>query len=382
MIRNCNKVGGIGDTSGGHVESTGSTPRRRRHIPSPSGSKKKARPVEDTNFKTTARSVKVQELPRREAPNRNIDVGGSAKSDTEIGFVPVYGTPEAIPRENGLAMVVSETPTKSDLMEIPTPSFSLRLTLMQIPSMPRATPITEKHSANNEPTESADEDLGVIDVTIMLTDETIEACKGPMNGFFPVISQKLGEGKNCVAGVLLKDLAAYVDNNGPFNGDCYDCGYEQVNGKQPNTWDFGVYVLKWMQMWDPKSLGVEVPPLPEWDNDELRQFRKELVMDMLYCAENESNDSLEEAIKLSQRRVENRGKKIHLKDSWTNPRTKSLVRRAERAPKGKQRMATGTHGGGDMPPAPRPRPRPVPVTGNGGPVHVGDTDIRGYSRII
>ncbi|MED6127209.1 hypothetical protein PIB30_085855 [Stylosanthes scabra] len=152
--------------------------------------------------------------------------------------------------------------------------------------------------------------------TMMLTDENIEACKGPKKGFFPVISQKLGEGKNWYnaeiarkreywlfpvcknehwwlyvlhrrtenlwvldsmytepdseyrksidnyVGVLLKDLAAFVDDTGPFNGDGFDCGYEQVNGKQPNTWDCGVYVLKWMQMWDPKSLGDEAPPLP------------------------------------------------------------------------------------------------------------------------
>ncbi|MED6208268.1 hypothetical protein PIB30_043475 [Stylosanthes scabra] len=75
-------------------------------------------------------------------------------------------------------------------------------------------------------------------------------------------------------GVLLKDLAASVDDTGPFNGDGYDCGYEQVNDKQPNTWDCGVYVLKWMQMWDPNSLGDEAPPLPHWNNVELSQFRK------------------------------------------------------------------------------------------------------------
>ncbi|MED6115955.1 hypothetical protein PIB30_095636, partial [Stylosanthes scabra] len=102
-----------------------------------------------------------------------------------------------------------------------------------------------------------------------------------------------------------------------------------VNGKQPNTWDCGVYVFKWMKMWDPKSMSDDAPPLPQWDNDKLSQFRKELVMDMLYCAENVSNDSLEEVIKLPQKFFENRGKKIHLNDPWT----KLLVRRAERAPK-------------------------------------------------
>ncbi|MED6121372.1 hypothetical protein PIB30_029489 [Stylosanthes scabra] len=95
-----------------------------------------------------------------------------------------------------------------------------------------------------------------------------------------------------------------------------------------------------MQMWDPKSLGDEAPPLPEWDNAMLSQFRKELVIDMLYCPENEKNDTLEDVINLPQRRVADRGKKIQLKDPWTNPRTKSLVRRTKRAPKGKKRAPT------------------------------------------
>ncbi|MED6213722.1 hypothetical protein PIB30_096012 [Stylosanthes scabra] len=66
-----------------------------------------------------------------------------------------------------------------------------------------------------------------------------------------------------------------------------------------------------MQIWDPKSLGDEGPPLPPWDNATLSQFRKELVMDMLYCAQNVSKDALEEAFMLQQRRVADRGKKIH-----------------------------------------------------------------------
>ncbi|MED6123256.1 hypothetical protein PIB30_047478, partial [Stylosanthes scabra] len=48
-------------------------------------------------------------------------------------------------------------------------------------------------------------------------------------------------------------------------------------------------------------------------------------------------------------------------------------------------MATGTHGGGDMPPRSPPRtpisalrPRLIPVVGNGDPIlPSGDTDIRG-----
>ncbi|MED6139859.1 hypothetical protein PIB30_087892 [Stylosanthes scabra] len=107
-------------------------------------------------------------------------------------------------------------------------------------------------------------------MTMMLTDENIEACKGPKKEIarkreywlFPVCKNEHwwlyvlhrrtenlwvldsmytepdSEYRKSIdnyVGVLLKDLAAFVDDTGPFNGDGFDCGYEQVNGKQPNT---------------------------------------------------------------------------------------------------------------------------------------------------
>ncbi|MED6138686.1 hypothetical protein PIB30_076772 [Stylosanthes scabra] len=49
------------------------TPRRRRHIPSPSGAKKKIRLVEETNFETPTRSEKVKVIANREATKRNVE---------------------------------------------------------------------------------------------------------------------------------------------------------------------------------------------------------------------------------------------------------------------------------------------------------------------
>ncbi|MED6139860.1 hypothetical protein PIB30_087893 [Stylosanthes scabra] len=156
------KVGGVCDTSGGHIESVASTRRRRSHEVCPSAAKKKTRTLEDTNIETTSRSEKVPDIASGLVPNEDVDGGGSAKRQVDIdyGSIPGYGTTAASPREHLLAMVLYESPVKPVLMEIPAPSFLLGLTQMQTPRTPPATPITEKRGVNVGSTQSADGDTG------------------------------------------------------------------------------------------------------------------------------------------------------------------------------------------------------------------------------
>ncbi|MED6199430.1 hypothetical protein PIB30_075861 [Stylosanthes scabra] len=182
------------------------------------------------------------------------------------------------------------------------------------------------------------------ELDMMLTDKNVEGFMGPRTGYFPFLSTEMGEGNNwfkvdaalkrdywfvpvcqrdhcwlyvlhrksenlwvldsvnkesnsyrrktidAYVGMMLKDLAAFVDNEIIFTGDGYDCCYEPSIGTQPNTWDSGIYIIKWMEMWDPNSMTDDAPLMPRWDNNDLQHIRKELVMDMLFCKDNVSRE--------------------------------------------------------------------------------------------
>ncbi|MED6114612.1 hypothetical protein PIB30_081987 [Stylosanthes scabra] len=50
--------------------------------------------------------------------------------------------------------------------------------------------------------------------------------------------------------------------------------------KQPNKYDCGLFVMKWMEMWEPSK------EMPRWTNDECGELRKALIWRMLFTPEN------------------------------------------------------------------------------------------------
>ncbi|XLT43971.1 hypothetical protein HN873_036575 [Arachis hypogaea] len=216
-------------------------------------------------------------------------------------------------------------------------------------------------------------------MAIILTDDNIERCAGMNTGFVPVLSRFIGRGQHwfdvrkakkvdywfvpvcrddhwwlyvlhrktdnlwvldsmhsgphseCRDKIDKYVLASTVDPNIVFTAEGYECCYETRLQKQPNGWDCGIYVIKWMEMWDPKSLAEDELNMPIWNTiSELQQIRKEIVTDILLCKDNISRSEINGVLNVPCRHLEDRGKKKNLEDPWTNPRTRSLVRRAER----------------------------------------------------
>ncbi|MED6148161.1 hypothetical protein PIB30_050518 [Stylosanthes scabra] len=56
--------------------------------------------------------------------------------------------------------------------------------------------------------------------------------------------------------------------------------------KQPNAFDCGVYVLKYMDIVNPSQLGKKNFTVPVWAEDELQRFREEFVERILYDGDN------------------------------------------------------------------------------------------------
>ncbi|XLT86874.1 hypothetical protein HN873_008627, partial [Arachis hypogaea] len=224
-------------------------------------------------------------------------------------------------------------------------------------------------------------------MAIILTDDNIERCAGMNTSFVPVLSSFMGRGQHWFnvgkakkvdyvmcrddhwwlyvlhrktdnlwvldsmysgphskrrekidkyVGFLLQELATTIDPNIVFTAEGYECCYEIRLQKQPNGWDYGIYVIKWMEMWDPKSLAEDELNMPIWNKAQLQQIQKEIVTDILICKDNISRSEIDGVLNVPCRHVKDRGKKKNLEDHWTNPRTRSLVRRAERAKKAKQ----------------------------------------------
>ncbi|XLT65842.1 hypothetical protein HN873_022281 [Arachis hypogaea] len=227
-------------------------------------------------------------------------------------------------------------------------------------------------------------------MAIILTDDNIERFAGTNTGFVPVLSKFMGRGQHWFdaekakkvdywfvpvcrddhwwlyvlhrktdnlwvldsmhngphserrekidkyVGFLLQELAATVDPNVVFTAEGYECCYETRLQKQPNGWDCGIYVIKWMEMWDPKSLADDELNMPIWTTTHLQQIWKEIVTDILICKDNICRSEVDGVLNVPCRHMEDRGKKKTLEDPWTNPRTRSLVRRAELAKKAKR----------------------------------------------
>ncbi|MED6211857.1 hypothetical protein PIB30_077623 [Stylosanthes scabra] len=56
--------------------------------------------------------------------------------------------------------------------------------------------------------------------------------------------------------------------------------------KQPNAFDCGVYILKYMDIVNPSLLGKKNFTVPVWAEDELQRFREEFVERILYDGDN------------------------------------------------------------------------------------------------
>ncbi|MED6222320.1 hypothetical protein PIB30_063214 [Stylosanthes scabra] len=94
--------------------------------------------------------------------------------------------------------------------------------------------------------------------------------------------------------------------------------------KQPNNDDCGIYVIKFMEDWEPDSV------LNEYTN--VTKIRRRLVLEIALSNYNTNRGTfLKEAYAIPQRRNNpDRGKKKEVKIPFTAPSTKEITRRAEK----------------------------------------------------
>nr|XP_025692813.1 uncharacterized protein LOC112795070 [Arachis hypogaea] len=68
--------------------------------------------------------------------------------------------------------------------------------------------------------------------------------------------------------------------------------------RQSNNYDCGLFVIKWVEMWNPSSIEINVSNMPEWDEFECVNLRKQLVIQMLTSL---SNALLKDVINKSEK---------------------------------------------------------------------------------
>ncbi|RYQ81236.1 hypothetical protein Ahy_Scaffold1g107219 [Arachis hypogaea] len=68
--------------------------------------------------------------------------------------------------------------------------------------------------------------------------------------------------------------------------------------RQSNNYDCGLFVIKWVEMWNPSSIENNVSNMPEWDEFECVNLRKQLVIQMLTSL---SNALLKDVINKSEK---------------------------------------------------------------------------------
>ncbi|QHN96687.1 uncharacterized protein DS421_18g620730 [Arachis hypogaea] len=101
--------------------------------------------------------------------------------------------------------------------------------------------------------------------------------------------------------------------------------------KQPNNFDYGMCVIKLMKCW------TEDRELYEWDEDSLRSYRMELMLNII-CGPH--NALVHQLISLLKDKVKPvrcnapRNKKKEVSSPFTAPSTRSLIEHAEGLPKG------------------------------------------------
>ncbi|MED6163340.1 hypothetical protein PIB30_078921 [Stylosanthes scabra] len=57
--------------------------------------------------------------------------------------------------------------------------------------------------------------------------------------------------------------------------------------QQPNEYDCGTFVMKWMEVLDPTKLDAKNPyPIDSWTTEDLQRFRKEMIWQMMLSNKN------------------------------------------------------------------------------------------------
>ncbi|RYQ83295.1 hypothetical protein Ahy_B10g101952 [Arachis hypogaea] len=103
---------------------------------------------------------------------------------------------------------------------------------------------------------------------------------------------------------------------------------------QPNGWDCGIFVIKFMELW------TEDCRLHEWDDDMLLALKVQLMLDIVMGVHNESigqvRTLLEENEKCAHRNPR-RNKKKEVKSPFTAPSTRTLMKQVGEQPVKKNR---------------------------------------------
>ncbi|KAL4329765.1 hypothetical protein AHAS_Ahas13G0332800 [Arachis hypogaea] len=68
--------------------------------------------------------------------------------------------------------------------------------------------------------------------------------------------------------------------------------------RQSNNYDCGLFVIKWVEMWNPSSIEINVSNMPEWEEFECVNLKKQLVIQMLTSP---SNALLKDVINKSEK---------------------------------------------------------------------------------
>ncbi|QHN87607.1 uncharacterized protein DS421_16g556580 [Arachis hypogaea] len=91
---------------------------------------------------------------------------------------------------------------------------------------------------------------------------------------------------------------------------------------QPNNYDCGIFVIKFMDSWDPETLDMDDYVVPVWTT---------YLLDIMLDPWNGYLNTVEAVAHVPLRRAPQRNKRKELRDPWTAPNTAELTRRTEEA---------------------------------------------------
>ncbi|XLT30773.1 hypothetical protein HN873_062065 [Arachis hypogaea] len=100
---------------------------------------------------------------------------------------------------------------------------------------------------------------------------------------------------------------------------------------QPNNYDCGVFVIKFMDSWDPETLDMDDYVVPVWTTEDMAIMRRKYLLDIVLDPWNGYLNTVEAVAHAPLRRAPQRNKRKELRDPWTAPNTAELTRRAEEA---------------------------------------------------
>ncbi|XP_020971842.1 uncharacterized protein LOC110268985 [Arachis ipaensis] len=158
-----------------------------------------------------------------------------------------------------------------------------------------------------------------------------EVAKKRMLVLDPMHSEAPDAGRNkldAYAGRLVEDMAKVAIPSYERTTHGPPRAYAKVP-KQPNSYDCGIYVIKFMERW------TEDGQLDAWDNDILRSIRSELMLDIVMGPRNSLVDqvrTLLEAKDVPIHRNHPRNKCKEVSTPFTAPRTRTLVQQAKGLP--------------------------------------------------